>query len=459
MELNDGGSSGITDWSRQTVPQMWEKLADQHTDDHWKVADGWKKTCDLTSYHLSRVQQYRDSLAAAWPPGKSQAAAEYVNRLDFLIQSLRGTHEVASANYTTFSAATTAISATRSKLEKLHQEYVAKAGEKQKYDERQASLKQAGFDGVHGRPPVTDAELEALNAKARTMMYGLSTELVQAQVQIQRPPVYRSPGNRAPDDPSQPGGGSAPVIPPIVPVPVDTSGGLQERASESGRAPVPTPRAPSPGSVIGGNGPILGSAGTQATHLPAAPVPAIPAPSPIGGPTNFSAGFPPQSALPGAPGRPLANRPIGPTGGLPLSDRLNGATRFPIGEAPVASRPLPPGGLIGGGPGLGQPGGAATQPRRINPVGGVIGGGTGSTPVGSTSHRPSQGARKDSISSRGHAWNRVSPEKSIDKEKTRVGKPWDPDNPWEVEEGVPPVLLPPEAPGPIDPGPAIGLDR
>jgi hypothetical protein len=33
---------------------------------------------------------------------------------------------------------------------------------------------------------------------------------------------------------------------------------------------------------------------------------------------------------------------------------------------------------------------------------------------------------------------------------------WDPDNPWLIYEGVEPVVLPPNDPGPIDPGPAIG---
>lgn len=36
---------------------------------------------------------------------------------------------------------------------------------------------------------------------------------------------------------------------------------------------------------------------------------------------------------------------------------------------------------------------------------------------------------------------------------------WDPDNPWATEEGVSPVVLPPDEQGPIDPGPAIGYSR
>jgi hypothetical protein len=36
---------------------------------------------------------------------------------------------------------------------------------------------------------------------------------------------------------------------------------------------------------------------------------------------------------------------------------------------------------------------------------------------------------------------------------------WDPDNPWETDEGVAPVVLPARETGRIDPGPTIGLDR
>ncbi|HWG98606.1 MAG TPA: hypothetical protein VNV66_04600 [Pilimelia sp.] len=36
---------------------------------------------------------------------------------------------------------------------------------------------------------------------------------------------------------------------------------------------------------------------------------------------------------------------------------------------------------------------------------------------------------------------------------------WDPDNPWEIDQGVDPVILPPPPPPPADPGPVIGGAR
>jgi hypothetical protein len=44
-------------------------------------------------------------------------------------------------------------------------------------------------------------------------------------------------------------------------------------------------------------------------------------------------------------------------------------------------------------------------------------------------------------------------------DEERPGRTWDPDNPWETDEGVDPVVLPPPPAGRADPGPAIGFDR
>ena len=45
-------------------------------------------------------------------------------------------------------------------------------------------------------------------------------------------------------------------------------------------------------------------------------------------------------------------------------------------------------------------------------------------------------------------------------ERERGSQTWDPDDPWSVEHGVPPVLEPAEEPSFHDPGPGvIGIDR
>ena len=47
-----------------------------------------------------------------------------------------------------------------------------------------------GGEIVNSAPPVSDQELQQLRGRARLVMYGLSSELRQAQVELQMPPRY-----------------------------------------------------------------------------------------------------------------------------------------------------------------------------------------------------------------------------------------------------------------------------
>jgi hypothetical protein len=114
--------------------------------------------------------------------------------------------------------------------------------------------------------------------------------------------------------------------------------------------------------------------------------------------------------------------------------------------------------VIGVRPGIGigdPPVGSAT--RTVNPTGGVIGQpgpgrGGGAGALGrATSGRgtgPQAGPGAIGVGARGQRRSEAEP-----------AQRWDPDNPWETDEGVPPVVLPPPEPGRHDPGPAIGSGR
>ena len=92
-------------------------------------------------------------------------------------------------------------------------------------------------------------------------------------------------------------------------------------------------------------------------------------------------------------------------------------------------------GLIGP-PGVPSPVGAR-DPQRINPVGGVIG-----------------RTQPDAPLVGGPGISRVpSPESSTPSRQR------DPDEFWQVNEGVPAVVVPPAPATGFDPGPAIGVDR
>lgn len=436
---------------------MWACLQDHDTANHWKQVAGWRKVCDLAQIHLGRLHEYRRGLAEAWPPETSAASRTYLAQLDELIDKVRHTHDAAAANYTALSAATQAIGTTRAELRKVHEEYATKLQQKQAYEATAADPKAVMGSRVT-QSPVTDAELEGLNARARGMMFNLSGELQQAQATLRQPPPRPAP--RVDEQVATTTGDAAPTIPPIVPVPMSGTG----RASIS--APSANGHQPERLSTATGVGPVLGSA-IAGSIAPIQDVSRAPLPGPVNSAPGF--GLPPAGPITSpAPQRPQTPAPRSTAGG----SAPGGAKGGGISPAP---RSMPPGGLIGGTPGsgLGQPSAGSIPPRRINPVGGVIGGGgAGTAPTGGAGSRP--GARRSlggvnggpplggapgfgAGQSMGATPGRTRPDDSLD----TTGEPrrWDPDHPWETEQGVAPVVLPPDDDGPIDPGPAIGFRR
>lgn len=458
IERGGGRTSGQTDWHLMDLNSMWACLQDHDTTNHWKQVAGWRKVCDLAQIHLGRLQEYRRGLAEAWPPETSAASGTYLSQLDDLIAKVRHTHDAAAANYTALSAATQAIGTTRAELRKLHEEYAVKLKQKQAYEATVADPKAIMGNRVVDAP-VTDGELERLNVQARAMMFNLSGELQQAQATLRQPPPRPAP--RVDDNVVTPAGDSAPTIPPIVPVPM------------VGPNPSPVPQRTSTDSQTGrvaistGVGPILGGTSTGTT----APIPDL-ARTPQG-PVNTTpvVGLPPVlgpiSGSGSSRSQPATGVPRPISGSIPGSAKGN--------NAPATSRPLPPGGLIGGAPGLGlgQPGASSIPPRRVNPVGGVIGGGgAGTAPAGGAGSRP--GARRGTgginnmppfggVPSNGAGLRTGSTpnrtERQTSDDANAEPRRWDPDQPWETEQGVAPIVLPPENDGPINPGPAIGFSR
>ncbi|SCG65971.1 hypothetical protein GA0070614_4033 [Micromonospora coxensis] len=439
---------------------MWACLQDHDTSGHWKQVAGWRKVCDLAMNHMRRLHEYRRGLAEAWPPETNAAARAYLAELDQLIEKVQRTHDTAAANHDALAAATRAIDSARPQVKTLYEQYATKLAQKRSYEEMITDPKALAGNRTT-KPPVTDADLEQLNSQARGIMFGLSGELQQAQVMLQKPPPRPTPGRQI-ENPDAYAVGPAPLIPPVIPVPLAVS---TENRSVNGAgkatAPVPIQGAPSVG-------PVLGGANTGLAHPPASGQPGVLP----GGPGSSTSTPGPASSL---------GLPIGQSGGNsglrgPATRSGPGSTNQGSNSARAfPSRPVHPGGLIGGVPGLplGQPGGG-TSPRRVNPVGGVIGGGAaGTAPTGAAGSRPGGGRGQLSSMPGLHpiggspgmggggqgigntTGRRPARQEQVGGESRR----WDPDNPWETDEGVSPVVLPPDEDGPIDPGPAIGFQK
>lgn len=451
-----GGYTGATNWNALDVEAIWRTLAGQRTEAQWAQVTGWRKTYELGIAHLGRLLTYRTGLAEAWPPEKNAASRTYLAQLDRLTDSIRQTCDAASANYTTLAAATSALDTSRAQVKKIYDEYQDKIKTKAEYDKQVAAMTEAGFTNAW-KPPVTDVELARLNTRARTVMFSLSGELTQAQTQIRQPPRYDVLSIGDQNQPDVYGASSPPSIPPIVPAPTGAASPslASSRAASlnSGASPV----GPDSGPTDGGAGPILGSAGTikpSALPLPA-PGPLAPPPGPAGG--GVAVALPPGVPIPpGGFGRVTGNL-SGPGAVTEGGARL---LRPGVGEVGGPARAMPPGGLIGAGPGAGRPNAGATPTRRINPVGGVIGGGAaGTAPAGRAGQRPVTAPGRPPLGAQLTGGQQLGAPAGGRRDGEENGQRWDLDNPWEVEEGVAPVVLPPDDPGRIDPGPAIGFER
>jgi len=470
--LEAAGGGGGTDWMGMSMEQIQQLAQSPDIDAHYQIVDGWQKSFELVADHMSQVMQYRDALAAAWPPEKSSAAKAYIDRLNTLIGHLQETQNAALANHDALSSATLSLSLAKTQMTKLYNQWDANNKTLLAFNQQQAQKKAQAQTGRptpspspsgDEPPPVTADQQEALRLKAVTLMSSVSSDLAQAQLKVVRPAPY-DPSDVFTDhnDPNGTQAHNPPTLPPIVPIsssstPSRGASGSSSFSSTSAKTTFPTtsPAAgPSltagttnqPGLVLGGTNPPT----TPPSQPPTLTNPITVPPTGGGGPVTGPGLLPPTTG------------PVAPGGTLP-----EGIGRFSTGPGSLKGfrggvsegglRAMPPGGVIGrtpSGAAFSELGESRPGPQRVNPVGGMIGdpGVGGGMAGGGRSVRPGRnGMRNLSQQSYGQVGGRrIGPsERSEDTH-------WDPDDPWATAEGVDPVVLPPVEQR-IDPGPAIGL--
>ena len=431
--FDPGGGGGYTgtNWSAAPMATIWQAMHNQQTDNHWTLLGGWRRSADLVLQHISAVQNYRENLASAWPPEKSQAAAAYLGRLDNLLGQLRQTYDAAAANYDVFHAATQALTAARRDLEPLVREHQANASMLATFEQAQTRAPAPIRGAQPLRSPVEPTRQAELETRARAIMYGLSSELIAARTQLRQPPVY-DPANIIEE----------PDVGPTHPTASSTrqlgagTAGMNDQATPTPSAPISreSPPARIPGLILGGAESSLTS--------PAGPIGPGSAPGSTSPPVPTPLGPPPL-------GRPIITPPpaMGGSARPVTSPFLPKARTSPVAGV---TRPMPPGGVIGAPPGHGliPPSSAFRPVANVNPIGGVVG--------------PSSPAAHPPVSARasGQTTPTLFPPHGRGPSSDSDSRPqlnrWDPDNPWETATGVPPVLQPAPEP-PIDPGPALGL--
>lgn len=438
LDSGGGGSAGTSWWSKD-IATMWYYIADVDTEPMWKQSSGWQKAIDLASTNLSRLKDFREKLTTAWPPEKSEASQAYVAKLDELITSVQDVYDAAITNKTSASNLASAISEAKYKVKPL-------------YDSWLDTLSQDQDD------PAVKQRQEDLTNQARGHMSDLSTDLILSQGNMVEPKPYTPPQLAKRDGGDETGGSNSSS---------STTGTGSSGYTGSNTAPIIPMPAPMP--APSGPGPSL-SGWTQTPPTAPAPTPMPTAPTVPGGPGPIGMGPPTPPLGPngliktpttGPTGPITAGRPPGPLGPNVIGGGPPGRTT-PGLTGPMGRGVNPPGGVIGGQPPGGRGGTTGLGTRGVNPAGGVVGGsgargagagpggvrGAGAGPGGVRGAGAGATGRGAGMVGSGVGGNR--------KNEDEHGNEWDPDNPWEVAEGVAPVVNAPGETGPIDPGPAIG---
>ncbi|MGI5152474.1 hypothetical protein ACQEVC_39885 [Plantactinospora sp. CA-294935] len=477
--------------AEEYIPHLWRRVdaAQQKLQPSRDQVAAWERASSMLSGHSARLQNCRNQLAALWPPEQNAASAAYMVELDRLIEASRQTSTAAQNNATHIGHVADAIEQARTKLEPIYREYLENQRKLADY-QRQVELagdvgataggvaaSRFGLTGLGQKagdflgegamtlltdPPVSDAQQAALVARARAVQAEVDGAARDGGGRIQPPPEYIPPpvikddNAREFDDDSD-----GTVRPPVVNPPPRRRGEAEHsRPGYIDGTPPPdihtelTPEQVTPPTYPVEDGPSLTTVAPPTTGPPP-PVTPVPPGPPVGPPAPVPPVVPPTIGVPPGPGGlpgtgpGLGSGPRGP--GVP-------GKVGPLGTVPTG---VPPGGVIGARPSgnVGVPPGGVGAPRSggvpkgINPVGGVIGpqggrpgaaGGAGPAGARSGTRRPGPGggtrARRDQDESE--------------------QKHWDPDNPWEVEQGVAPEIEPNRDVSRHEPGRGtLGKDR
>jgi hypothetical protein len=456
MLISDGGGGG-TSWHSMSMEDMQRLIQNPDIEKHYDLVGGWRKSAELVNSHLFQVQSYHDNLTAVWPPDKSAAAEAYLGRLKELLANLTETHEAALANHDALAAATLSLSLAQGDVQKIYDEYAAnqtllQTFETQKQEKAAGPTPQPTLRPSGEEPPVAPGRQEELRQRAAVLLSGVSSDLAQAQMRLVRPKPFE-PARGIEE--TKPNDGDIFVAPPIPPI---SSGFIRSETqgasgtnkpsatfptSNNQPAPLGGPPSPpmsqQPGLVLGGTSLPVANPSTSGISaipptLPGTGNALVPNPSPL----STSPVLPPSATT-------IAPQPggLGRGSTLPREGLIRPGSPSSLGGVPA----LPPGGMIGGSPGIGigQPVAARPEPRRVNPIGGVIG---ERTP-------PSRGLGEP-VGSYGTSYGQTGGRR-VGRREGGEESHWDPDNPWETAEGVPPIVLPAHERR-IDPGPAIGLN-
>lgn len=416
------------DYREWRLPQLWAMVSGDLDITAVRHLNTWDHEAWALDIQRTRLRELLTELEAKWPPATSVAATAFIGHVKDMIQAMDDTVLASTAIRNGLKLVVEATDKARQDLRPLLDQYNDQAAAWKSFHQRPMPLVGKGMAPL---TPATPGVLERalawhqmqLDEQARIAMRAADARVTEARSEINKElPAYdRFHDEREPiPPPSQPGG--------------DRSTGSPLRNGSSRIPIVPAPQFDLPAPPQADSGPVL-------------------------------AGGPP--ALPGGVGT-VPDAGLGSSGIGPVGSGISGGVPIPPGAGSWSVRTVSgqtvmrPGGVIG------EP--AAGRTSITHPGGMIAGGVGGTTPstrpmtrntapqhpaMGRVLGEPREGSTHP-ISATG-GWR----DSQYDEYARRRRHPAeaDPDNPWTVEEGVPPLLDAPDEPIHIVGPGVIGLDR
>ncbi|MEV8508733.1 hypothetical protein AB0368_28435 [Actinoplanes sp. NPDC051475] len=492
--MSDGvlTSSWCTAWQSYNTPRLWAMVADEDDPEAWRQVAAWGEISGSVKDQRNLLLKAREDLVAAWPPEDNKSSAAFVEELDTLIARMDTARTDADDTATGLANILEALRQAKNAIQPLYEDY------KEKNDDLVPSWWDNAEDDIDekARAHMITAEGIVQDNVARLKVPApYKLEPPERRWGDPKPPGEPDPtpttgsggggsvrsagadGVRVPHDPVPPLPGHEPTIPDGVagPVtsPVDTSPGTGSGAGTSGPglAGVITPPGVTPPVA-----PPTGTPGLPGTGgLPGGgvvPPGVLPTPGPIGGGGGGLGGGGLGGLGRGAPRpiRPGAGTSRALPSGAVIGETVGGTGRgFPGSIGGAAGRGVS--GRSGGVPGRAgsAPGRSGSAPGRVGSVPGQAGGVSGRggmsragavAPAGEGKQvrppRPSWLPEEPAGTARGaNTVGMAGSSRGGRRSGDGSGQDYDPDNPWQVAEGVDPVIAPSRYEAVHDPGPNV----
>jgi hypothetical protein len=200
-------------WDYYSLDHIWAMLRDEDGVDNYRQAAAWYRMANLCTDQADQLEKALAQLMARWPPNPGSAAQSFKIWVEEFILSLRDSAAAAQANEGPLITITRLLSQAKDQVGQLVQQHV----ESDRAERDWAAAASNAF-GVVPPSPVEPGWREALEGKARDIMFATDAAIGEAASQFRAPTPFVQVSIGDPSVPVDPD----PVLrqrPPLVPSP------------------------------------------------------------------------------------------------------------------------------------------------------------------------------------------------------------------------------------------------